>query len=249
MVKFLSLIFTERWEKLFPVFHENMVLFPKQVAIVFMVRVGLYTYQKWRCSRTKFHTTNIPTVTSHFPSLKGPPWNNKQQQSLQLRSIPKPITPPLNQSNKANYQIKMSHVGVCAWLIDGFWIVWLDDWIYWPLIHSTRDYRQYNAIADLHILQFTVTHAQGFSVFTSRILATDFITASLSLQITYEVFFAQSTSLLAISSQSSSTADSLNSISSLSQAHILVGWRLETQLTFLNWNLLYNYFARTKQKT
>jgi hypothetical protein len=30
----------------------------------------------------------------------------------------------------------------------------------------------YSAIADLHALQFTVTHALGFSVFTSRILAT-----------------------------------------------------------------------------
>jgi hypothetical protein len=31
----------------------------------------------------------------------------------------------------------------------------------------------YSAIADLHTLQFTVTHALGFSVFISRILATD----------------------------------------------------------------------------
>jgi hypothetical protein len=51
----------------------------------------------------------------------------------------------------------------------------LDDWIYWTLyIHTTQDYRQYSAIADLHTLQFTVIHALGFSVFTSRILATDY---------------------------------------------------------------------------
>jgi hypothetical protein len=31
----------------------------------------------------------------------------------------------------------------------------------------------YSAIADLNILQFTVTHALGFLVFTSRILATE----------------------------------------------------------------------------
>jgi hypothetical protein len=31
----------------------------------------------------------------------------------------------------------------------------------------------YNAIADLHTLQFTVTHTLVFSVFTSRILAMD----------------------------------------------------------------------------
>jgi hypothetical protein len=50
----------------------------------------------------------------------------------------------------------------------------LDDWIYWHLIHSTRNKRQYSAIADLHTSQFvTHTHTLGFSVFTSRILATD----------------------------------------------------------------------------
>jgi hypothetical protein len=31
----------------------------------------------------------------------------------------------------------------------------------------------YNVIADLHTLQLTVTHAQMFSVFTSRFLETD----------------------------------------------------------------------------
>jgi hypothetical protein len=29
----------------------------------------------------------------------------------------------------------------------------LDDWIYWHLIHITRDYRQYSAIVDLQTLQ------------------------------------------------------------------------------------------------
>jgi hypothetical protein len=48
-----------------------------------------------------------------------------------------------------------------------------DDSIYWHLIHTTQDYKQYSAIADLHTSQFTVTHALGFSVFTSRNLATD----------------------------------------------------------------------------
>jgi hypothetical protein len=50
----------------------------------------------------------------------------------------------------------------------------LDDWIYCALyIHTVRDYRQYSAVAILHTFQFTVTHALKFSVFTSRILATD----------------------------------------------------------------------------
>jgi hypothetical protein len=35
------------------------------------------------------------------------------------------------------------------------------------------NYNKYSAIADLHTLQFTVAHALGFSVSTSRLLATD----------------------------------------------------------------------------
>jgi hypothetical protein len=42
-----------------------------------------------------------------------------------------------------------------------------------PYTFTTRDYRQYSAIAILHTFQFTVTHALVFSVFTIRILATD----------------------------------------------------------------------------
>jgi hypothetical protein len=50
----------------------------------------------------------------------------------------------------------------------------LDDWIYCILYtHTTRDYRQYSAVADLLTLQFIVTHTLGFSVFSSRILTTD----------------------------------------------------------------------------
>jgi hypothetical protein len=41
-----------------------------------------------------------------------------------------------------------------------------------PYAFTTRDYRQYSAISILHTFQFTVTHALGFSVFTSRLLAT-----------------------------------------------------------------------------
>jgi hypothetical protein len=37
----------------------------------------------------------------------------------------------------------------------------------------TFKYRQYRAIADLHTFLFTVAHALGFFVSTSRLLATD----------------------------------------------------------------------------
>jgi hypothetical protein len=35
------------------------------------------------------------------------------------------------------------------------------------------NYNQYSAVADVHNLQFTVPYALGFSVSTSRLLATD----------------------------------------------------------------------------
>jgi hypothetical protein len=114
-----------------------------------------------------------------------------------------------------------------------------------PYIFTTWDYRQYSALAILHTFQFTVEHTQGFSVITSLILATDFITVSLSLQITYEVFFAHPNSFLAM------ILDSIRFL--YSQAHIPVGWRLETRLDFspalCYQTLLYNHFARTTQKT
>jgi hypothetical protein len=42
-----------------------------------------------------------------------------------------------------------------------------------PYTFTTRDYRQYSAVAVLHTFQFTATNTIGFSVFISRILATD----------------------------------------------------------------------------
>jgi hypothetical protein len=61
----------------------------------------------------------------------------------------------------------LSRVGVT---IDG-----VLDWMFGFIgtLHSTRDYSNYSATADLCSLQVTVTHALGFAIFTSRILATD----------------------------------------------------------------------------
>jgi hypothetical protein len=56
----------------------------------------------------------------------------------------------------------------------------------------------YSAIPDLHTSQFTATPALGLSLFHSRILATDFNTVSLLLQITHEFFFTPPNSFLAI---------------------------------------------------
>jgi hypothetical protein len=51
--------------------------------------------------------------------------------------------------------------------------VWMIRFIDTFYKYTTLDYRQYSSIAVLHTFQFKVTHAIRFSVFTSRILATD----------------------------------------------------------------------------
>jgi hypothetical protein len=78
------------------------------------------------------------------------------------------------------------------------------------------------ALSLIYTLQFTVRHALGFSVFTSRILATDFMTVSLSLQITHEVFFAQLNSFLTIILQLVNPEDSTQFYSS---APKLIWWQ------------------------
>jgi hypothetical protein len=44
---------------------------------------------------------------------------------------------------------------------------------------------KYSAIADLHTFHFTVAHALGFSVFTSRFLATDLNTETITISLDY----------------------------------------------------------------
>jgi hypothetical protein len=61
-----------------------------------------------------------------------------------------------------------------------------DDWTV-TSVTSSLNYNYYSAIADLHNLQFTVAHALGFSVSTSRLLATDLNTET-STSNYYEVF-------------------------------------------------------------
>jgi hypothetical protein len=60
-----------------------------------------------------------------------------------------------------------------------------DDWIYWHFGYTLS--LNHSAIADLHNFQFTVAHALGFSVSTSRLLATDLNTET-STSNHYEAF-------------------------------------------------------------
>jgi hypothetical protein len=50
------------------------------------------------------------------------------------------------------------------------WLIGLIDTLNTPLGTTCN----YSATADLYSIQFTVTHTPEFSVFTNRILATDF---------------------------------------------------------------------------
>jgi hypothetical protein len=132
----------------------------------------------------------------------------------------------------------------------------LSDWIYWHLIHTARDYRQYSAIANLHTLQFAVTRALRFSVFTSRIMATVLYQSHCHFKSQMKSSFHSLTHFLPlICSYQFWRLDSIQFL--CSQAHISAGWRLETRLdltrllfsTLCCWTLLYNHFARTTQKT
>jgi hypothetical protein len=90
----------------------------------------------------------------------------------------------------------------------------------------------YSAIPILHIFQFTVTHALGFSVFTSRILATDFQHSHCHFKSHKKYFLHSLIQLLPLSfSCQFRRLDStrLNSTPLLPD-HILAGWRLETRL-------------------
>jgi hypothetical protein len=102
----------------------------------------------------------------------------------------------------------------------------LYDWVYCTLyIHTTRDYRQYGAIAIIHTFQFTVTHALGFSVFTSRLLAKDLSQSHCNFKSHMKSSGHSLISFLPLFSTQ------FNSIQFFCfQAHILAGWRPETRL-------------------
>jgi hypothetical protein len=123
----------------------------------------------------------------------------------------------------------------------------LDNWIYCALyIHAVQDYRQYSAIAILHTLQFTVTHALRFSVFTSRVQATDLKQSHCHFKPHMKTSFPSLISFLPLfSTQFNSSAPQLTS----RQACVskLKSSLLNRLLLLLN--ITYNHFAPTTQKT
>jgi hypothetical protein len=118
-----------------------------------------------------------------------------------------------------------------------------------PYTFITRDYRQYSAIAILHTFQFTVTHALEFSVFTSRVLATDLEQSHCHFKSHMKSSFHS-----LIASLPLICSCRLNSIPSSYPGRLASRTRLFTcRLLFYTAvccrKLLYNHFARTTQKT
>jgi hypothetical protein len=133
----------------------------------------------------------------------------------------------------------------------------LDDWISCTLyIHTVPDYRQYRAIFDLHTSQFTVAHALGFSVFTSRILATDLSQSHYHFKSHMKYFLRRLIHFLPLFCN----CQFRELYSVQFQAHIPAEERLETKLSTLDYCsvlylaassdcVFYNTSARTTQKT
>jgi hypothetical protein len=101
---------------------------------------------------------------------------------------------------------------VFQWLLEGFWIGCLD------LLHlyTTLVITSNIVLPLIYTLQFTVTPTLGFSVFSSRILATDFnmVIIPVSLQIPH---LKPSIHRLTFKSQLDSLPSLLNHLRSLSQ--------------------------------
>jgi hypothetical protein len=117
------------------------------------------------------------------------------------------------------------------------------DWIYWCFLKITLNYSQYSTIADLHTFQFTVAHALGFSVFTSRILAMDLNTGTITWN-HYEVF-----SLFLLESHYTPLSENVLNYSTLSlQSHIQPLFSLPSLISLRAYSC-YIYAARTTQKT
>jgi hypothetical protein len=110
---------------------------------------------------------------------------------------------------------------------------WIPDWMIGFIntlyIHTTQDYRQYSAITDLHTLQFTVTHALGFSAYTSRILAVEIQQSHCHFKSHMKSSFDSLIPFLPLFC--SCQFRRLDSIQFLcSQAHIPAGWHPRTRL-------------------
>jgi hypothetical protein len=131
----------------------------------------------------------------------------------------------------------------CAWLKKRV-LDWMNEFIdtLYPPLGTTSNY---SAIADLHTSEFTVTHALGLSVFTSRILATDLEQSHCHFKSHMQSSFHSLLPFLLLF-----CSCRLNSISLLPSSYSgRLASRNLTRLRHINWTPIYNHFALTTQKT
>jgi hypothetical protein len=100
----------------------------------------------------------------------------------------------------------------------------LNDWIYWHLIHTTRNCRQLQRYRySTHFTVHSFTRTRVLSLHYSY-PGNGFISVSLSLKITYEDFFSQTNSYNAIILQLSIPKTRLNEIPLLPYPGRLASW-------------------------
>jgi hypothetical protein len=150
--------------------------------------------------------------------------------------------------------ILFTHLRVCLPNGLSFWISHK-----YPICITLRPhscYRHNSAIAILHTLQFTVTHALGLSVFTSRILATDLSRFHSQFKSHTKSSLHSLTHFLTLfCSCQFRRSDSIQFL--YFEAHISAGWSLETRLfisdyyslLFKRHSLSLYYSTRTPRKT
>jgi hypothetical protein len=127
----------------------------------------------------------------------------------------------MNPAHSTPSYLRYCHVSGVPWRIMSSGLY---DWIYWQLVQSARTYRQYSDMADLHKLSSPLTHALGFSVFTSRILVTE-SEQEVLLQITMKSSFRFSFNHLGVQTRTSSPFLALRHLTT-----VLFFWNFGTQL-------------------
>jgi hypothetical protein len=155
------------WQYTFPLllrvpFGLYLVLLSKRPTLSSSIASGYYYIILYAHSETlKFKSGQWETVFSLFLNFCNEELNN-------LYCSPEMISRRTSLADGSE-EIHFSRFRGCDYRRVLDWMIGFIDTLYTPVGTTIN----YSAIADLHTLQFTVTHALGYSVFTSRILATD----------------------------------------------------------------------------